>query len=265
MLKSLYTTATGMKAQQTMVDMIANNIANVNTAGFKKSQASFEDLLYVTIESPGLRQDSSGTSAPIGLQIGSGSRLAGTTKIYTPGTLEITERSLDIAIDGNGFFQVILPDGNTGYTRDGHFLINANGSIVNGAGHILQPQITIPPDVIQLNIDPQGRVTGATASSPDTTSTFGQIRLTNFMNPSGLLSVGTNIVRTTAASGQPTVDSNPGESGLGFLKQGFIERSNVQIVNELVNLIVAQRAYEVNSRAIQASDQMLSTATNIIR
>ncbi len=265
MLKSLYTTATGMKAQQTMVDMIANNIANVNTAGFKKSQASFEDLLYVTIESPGLRQDSTGTSAPIGLQIGSGSRLSGTTKIYTPGTLEITERSLDIAIDGNGFFQVVLPDGNTGYTRDGHFLINADGVIVNGAGHILQPQTTIPPDVLQLNIDPLGKITGNTAGSPDTTSVFGQIRLTNFMNPSGLLSVGTNIVRQTSASGAPTVDSNPGESGLGFLKQGFIERSNVQIVNELVNLIVAQRAYEVNSRAIQASDQMLSTATNIIR
>lgn len=265
MLRALHTAATGMQAQQINIDTIANNIANVNTAGFKKSQASFEDLLYVTIESPGLQQDQAGTSAPIGLQIGSGSRLSGTTKIYSPGTLEITERPLDVAIDGSGFFQVLLPDGNTGYTRDGHFLINADGVIVNGAGHILQPQISVPPDVLQLNIDPSGRVTGSTAGSPDTTSVFGEIRLTNFMNPSGLLSVGTNIVRQTSASGSPTVDSTPGENGLGFLKQGFIERSNVQIVNELVNLIVAQRAYEVNSRAIQASDQMLSTATNIVR
>jgi flagellar basal-body rod protein FlgG len=265
MLKSLYTTATGMKAQQTMVDLIANNIANVNTAGFKKSQASFEDLLYVTIQSPGLQQDQSGNSAPIGLQIGSGSRLSGTTKIYSPGTLEITERSLDVAIDGSGFFQVLLPDGNTGYTRDGHFLVNADGVIVNGAGHILQPEISLPPDVLELNIDPAGRVTGRTATTPDTTQQFGEIRLTNFMNPSGLLSTGTNILRQTDASGSPTIDGIPGENGLGSLTQGFIERSNVQIVNELVNLIVAQRAYEVNSRAIQASDQMLSTATSIVR
>ena len=265
MLKSLYTTATGMKAQQTMVDMIANNIANVNTAGFKKSQASFEDLLYVTIQSPGLQLDQAGSSAPTGLQIGSGSRLSGTTKIYSPGTLEITERTLDLAIDGNGFFQVLLPDGNIGYTRDGHFLVNADGRIVSSSGNILQPNIELPPDILELNVDPSGRVTGRTAGSPNTTSQFGQIRLTNFMNPSGLLATGTNIVRQTSASGPPTVDGAPGENGLGSVKQGFIERSNVQIVNELVNLIVAQRAYEVNSRAIQASDQMLSTATSIVR
>ncbi len=265
MLRSLYTTATGMKAQQTMVDMIANNIANVNTAGFKKSQASFEDLLYVTIESPGLQQNQGGTSAPIGLQIGSGSRLSGTTKIYSPGTLEITERTLDVAIDGHGFFQILLADGSTGYTRDGHFLVNSEGVIVTGGGNILQPQTSLPSDVLEINIDSSGRVTGRTAGSPDTTTQFGQIRLTNFLNPSGLLAVGSNVVRQTAASGPPTVDGTPGENGLGFTTQGFIERSNVQIVNELVNLIVAQRAYEVNSRAIQASDQMLSTATSIVR
>ena len=170
-----------------------------------------------------------------------------------------------MAIDGGGFFQVLLPDGNPAYTRDGHFLINAEGKIVTGAGHVLQPEITLPPDVLEINIDPSGQVTGRLASSPDTTQVFGEIRLTNFMNPSGLLSVGANVLRQTDASGTPTIDGTPGENGLGSLTQGFIERSNVQIVNELVNLIVAQRAYEVNSRAIQASDQMLSTATNIVR
>jgi flagellar basal-body rod protein FlgG len=205
MLKSLYTTATGMKAQQTMVDMIANNIANVNTAGFKKSQASFEDLFYVTLQSPGLARGAQDAAVPIGTQIGSGTRLNGTTKVFTTGTLEITDRDLDIAIDGQGFFAVTLPDGGTGYTRDGNFQVNADGKLVSGNGNILQPDITLP------NIN------------------------------------------------------TPGQAGAGLLKQGFIERSNVQIVNELVNLIVAQRAYEVNSRAIQASDQMLSTATNLSR
>src|SRR5262245_53420486 len=140
MLKSLYTTATGMKAQQTMVDIIANNIANVNTAGFKRSQASFEDLLYVTMQSPGLQRDGAGNPAPIGLQVGSGSRLSGTTKVFTPGTLEITDRNLDVAIDGEGFFSVLLPDGSTGYTRDGAFHLNADGKLVNGAGNILVPE-----------------------------------------------------------------------------------------------------------------------------
>jgi flagellar basal-body rod protein FlgG len=264
MLKSLYTTATGMKAQQTMVDIIANNIANVNTAGFKRSQASFEDLLYVTSQSPGLQRDGAGNPAPIGLQVGSGSRLSGTTKVFSPGTLEITDRNLDLAIDGEGFFSVLLPDGSTGYTRDGGFQLNADGKIVNGSGHILLPEITLPGDLLEINIDTEGRVTGRTAGNADTSSQFGQLTIHRFLNPSGMLAVGGNVVHQTEASGAPTT-GNPGQNGLGSLKQGFIERSNVQIVNELVNLIVAQRAYEVNSRAIQASDQMLSTATNITR
>lgn len=264
MLKSLYTTATGMKAQQTMVDMIANNIANVNTAGFKKSQASFEDLFYVTIQAPGLARGAGDSPVPIGTQIGSGTRLNGTTKVFTTGTLEITERNLDIAIDGEGFFGVLLPDGSTGYTRDGGFQLNADGKIVSGNGNILIPEITVPSDTLEISIDPEGRVSGRTAGSPDTATSFGQLTIHRFVNPSGMLAVGANVVRPTEASGAP-ITSTPGSSGLGLLKQGFVERSNVQIVNELVNLIVAQRAYEVNSRAIQASDQMLSTATNLSR
>jgi flagellar basal-body rod protein FlgG len=263
MLKSLYTTATGMKAQQTMVDMIANNIANVNTAGFKKSQASFEDLFYVTLQSPGLARGAGG-AVPIGTQIGSGTRLNGTTKVFTTGTLEITERNLDVAIDGDGFFAVTLPDGNTGYTRDGGFHLNADGKIVTGSGNVLQPEITVPSDALEIAIDPEGRVNVRTAGSPDVSTLLGQVTLHRFVNPSGMLAVGANVLRPTEASGQP-ITNNPGQTGLGLLKQGFVERSNVQIVNELVNLIVAQRAYEVNSRAIQASDQMLSTATNLSR
>ncbi|MCC6672537.1 MAG: flagellar basal-body rod protein FlgG [Planctomycetes bacterium] len=264
MLKSLYTTATGMKTQQTMVDTIANNIANVNTAGFKKSQASFEDLLYVTPKAPGLEQNANGTASPIGIQIGSGSRLSGTTKIYTPGTLEPTQRSMDLAIDGDGFFVVQLADGSEGYTRDGHLLVNADGRLVSSQGYTLVPEITLPQDLLTLFIDREGRVSGTTAANPNTTQPFGQLQLVKFINPSGLLSTGGNVLRRTDASGAP-VQGNAGSLGLGYLSQGFLERSNVDIVNELVGLIVAQRAYEVNSRAIQASDQMLSVATQIVR
>ena len=261
MLKSLYTTATGMQAQQTMVDMIANNIANVNTAGFKKSQASFEDLLYVNLQAPGGNETS---QLPTGTQIGSGTRLSATTKVYSAGTLDNTGNRYDVAVDGDGFFSVTLPDGNLAYTRDGSFRLNRDGQLVSGQGLVLKPEITVPSDLLELRIDPEGRVLATSASSPDTASELGVIQLHRFVNPSGLLSVGGNLLRPTDASGAP-ITGNPGQQGLGTLKQGFIEKSNVQIVNELVNLIVAQRAYEVNSRAIQASDQMLSTATNIIR
>ncbi|MBK8979971.1 MAG: flagellar basal-body rod protein FlgG [Planctomycetes bacterium] len=265
MLKSLYTSATGMKAQQIMVDTIANNIANVNTAGFKRTQATFEDLLYVTYKAPGLERDARETPSPIGIQVGSGAKLSGTTRIYTPGVLEVTNRQLDIAIDGDGFLQVVLPDGTTGYTRDGHLHINADGKLVTSSGYVVWPEIPLPRDVQDINVDAEGRVTGrVTGTAADTTRDFGQLELAKFINPSGLQAVGGNVMKLTDAAGQPILD-NPGQQGIGFLKQGFIERSNVEIVNELVNLIVAQRAYEVNSRSIQASDQMLSSATSIVR
>ena len=263
MLKSLYTAATGMKSQQTMVDTISNNIANVNTAGFKRTQVSFEDLLYLTVQAPGLALDASGTASPIGIQVGSGSRVSGTTRIYTPGVLEGTSRNLDIAIEQDGFFQVLLPDGSTGYTRDGQFNINADGKLVTGSGYVLQPEVTLTPDVNEVSIDAEGRVTVSTQGNPTPTQVT-TIQLAKFINPSGLLSAGGNIQIETAASGAP-ITGNAGTNGLGTLKQGFVERSNVEIVNELVSLIVAQRAYEVNSRAIKTSDQMLSTATNIVR
>ncbi|MEO0481381.1 MAG: flagellar basal-body rod protein FlgG [Planctomycetota bacterium] len=265
MIKSLYTSATGMKAQQVMVDTIANNVANVNTAGFKRSQVTFEDLLYVTERSPGLERNQRGSASPIGLEIGSGARLSGTTRIYTPGTLEVTSRSLDIAIDGDGFLRVELPDGEIGYSRDGHLQINADGRLVTSSGYVVQPAQTFPNDVEFINIDSQGRVTGRIAgSNADDVQDFQTIELARFVNPSGLLAEGGNVFRATAASGREIIDQ-PGQNGLGTLRQGFLERSNVEIVNELVNLIVAQRAYEVNSRSIQASDQMLSNATQILR
>ena len=263
MLKSLYTTATGMKAQQTMVDTIAHNIANVNTAGFKKSQVSFEDLLYVTLEAPGLN-NVGGAPTPVGLQVGSGSRLAATTKIYSPGVLEGTGRNLDVAIDGAGFLEVKLPDGSSGFTRDGQLQVNADGKLVTQSGLIIQPEISIPQDLLDLSISPEGLVSGRTGSSPDTTSQFGQIQLSRFINPSGLLSEGGNVNRETPASGS-VIAGSPGDAGFGTMRQAFLERSNVEIVNELVNLIVAQRAYEVNSKAIQSSDQMLQVATNVLR
>ncbi|MFN9755336.1 MAG: flagellar basal-body rod protein FlgG, partial [Planctomycetota bacterium] len=233
MLKSLYTTATGMRAQQTMVDMIANNIANVNTTGFKKSQASFEDLLYVTQQSPGLARGTGTDALPIGVQIGSGTRLNGTTKIYSSGTLEGTERSLDVAIDGDGFFAVLMPDGTTAYTRNGNFQVNATGKLVTSNGNVLVPEITLPQDVLDVSIDPEGRVNVRTAGSPEQTQQLGQLQLHRFVNPSGLLALGANVMRPTEASGQP-ITGQPGQLGLGMLRSGFLERSNVQIVNELV-------------------------------
>jgi flagellar basal-body rod protein FlgG len=263
MLKALYTSATGMKAQQTMVDTIANNIANVNTAGFKKSQANFEDLLYVTLQAPGLQRQGQ-EAAPIGNQVGSGARLSSTAKIHSQGTLEITNRQLDIAIDGPGLFQIQLADGSLGYTRDSTFNVNANGQVVTAAGAILQPNITLPQDTLEIQIDPTGNVAVRTASAPDTSTQVGQILLARFVNPSGLLALGGNQLRATDASGAPIV-APPGTNGTGQLQQGFIERSNVEIVNELVNLIVAQRAYEVNSRTIRTSDQMLQQVSSIVR
>jgi flagellar basal-body rod protein FlgG len=233
-----------LTALDTRIQVILDNLANVNTLGFKRSVVQFASLPPKTLVSPGRLEDAGGTSAPMRSQVGRGTQVLTTTKIYSPGTLDFTERSLDLAIDGKGFFQVRLPDGNTGYTRAGHFLINADGSIVNSVGHILEPQITIPPDVLHLNVNPQGQVTGTTAGSPDTTSFFGRIRLTRFMNPAGLLSIGTNIVRQTSASGAPTVDSVPGSNGLGTLLQGCLERSNVDMSRELIDLFEARRQYD---------------------
>ena len=263
MIKSLYTAATGMKAQQTFVDAISNNIANVNTNGFKRSQPTFQDLLYVTLRAPGIG-GASGQPSPIGIQIGSGTRLAGTTINFSKGVLEGTNRSLDVAITGEGFFAVTQPDGTTAFTRDGHLVLDANGRLVTVDGYALQPEITIPQSAIAIGIGSNGEVTITTADAPDTTTPLGTLQLSRFINASGLDKIGNNLYRQSAASGQ-SIDGSPGDLGFGTLQQSFLERSNVEVVNELVSLIVAQRAYEVNSRAIRASDEMLTQASAIVR
>ncbi|MEZ5989377.1 MAG: flagellar basal-body rod protein FlgG [Planctomycetota bacterium] len=265
MIKSLYTAATGMKAQQSYVDAVSNNLANVNTNGFKRSQPTFQDLLYVTMKAPGIDQ-AAGVPNPVGIQLGSGVKLSGTTVNFQPGVLEATGRKLDVAITGDGFFQILLPDGSTGYTRDGHFQVDGDGRLVTSAGNPLLPNVQIPQDTLEIGIAPDGTIKVTTSTSPDTAQTLAQLQLARFVNPAGLMARGQNYFIPTDASGQAIV-GNPGQkgSGLGQLLQSHLERSNVEVVSELVNLIVAQRAYEVNSRAIRASDDMLTQASSILR
>jgi len=263
MLKSLYTSATGMKAQQIYVDTISNNLANVNTTGFKRNTVSFQDLLYVTLKQPGL-ETVAGRANPIGLQLGSGSRLVGSPKVHTQGVLEGTNNKFDVAIEGDGFFQVTLPNATTAYTRDGSFVVDGEGHLVTTSGLRLAPDITIPADALETTIGKDGQVFVTTAAAPETPTLVGQIQLARFINPSGLDSEGGNIFIKTPASGEP-INDNPGNNGVGYLIQNFLERSNVEVVNELVALIVAQRAYEVNSKAIRTSDEMLSQVNSIVR
>jgi len=263
MIKAMYTSATGMKVQQTNVDVIANNLANVNTTGFKRQQVEFQDLLYLTLNKPGT-STSQGLPAPNGTQIGGGARLTAVSKLFTMGNLEETKDPLHLAIEGDGFFEVQLPDGSRAFTRDGSFAIDANGVLVTAEGFALQPQISFPQDTTGIRVGVDGTVSVVTASNPNSAQELAQLNLTRFVNPSGLENLGSNLLIETAASGTPNL-ATPGTNGLGGIRQGFLERSNVEVVNELVNLITAQRAYEVNSRVIRTSDNMLSTANQIIR
>lgn len=263
MFKSLYTSATGMRAQQLNVDVIANNLANINTTGFKKSQCSFEDLLYIITTAPGA-VSAEGYEIPTGVQIGSGSRLVATEKIFTPGVLEPTGNMLDVAVEGDGFFKILMPDGSYAYTRDGSFKLSRDGSLVTSQGYLLDGIGTLDPDTLSVSIGKDGTVTSVTASSPETSKNLGQIMLTRFPNPSGLTSLGGNLFKESATSGT-SLEVTPGEEGSGTMMQGFLERSNVDVVQELVNLIIAQRAYEVNSRAIRTGDDMLSIANRLTR
>jgi flagellar basal-body rod protein FlgG len=263
MIKALFTSATGMNAQQTLVDNTSNNLANVNTNGFKKSQVDFQDLIYITERAAGA-DSAQGLQNPTPLQIGSGVRVAGTTKQFSVGTLANTGRNLDVAIEGNGFFQVTLPDGSTRYTRDGSFKLNSTGNLVNSDGFLIQPQVTIPPDATAVNVGADGTVSVITAGAPNAPSQVGRIQLVRFVNPAGLSSEGRNLFGETAASGSP-LTSTAGQEGAGFLQQGFLERSNVDVVQELVNLILAQRAYEFNTRAVRTADEMLSNTNNLTR
>ncbi|MCA9323336.1 MAG: flagellar basal-body rod protein FlgG [Planctomycetes bacterium] len=254
MIKALFTAATGMRAQQTRIDVIANNLANVNTTGFKKSQANFEDLLYSNL-------GDAGNNRPSSIQVGAGSRLVSTSKVFAPGNLEETGRSLDMVITGNGFFQLTDIGGGTVYTRDGNFHVDSNGDVVSAEGLRLQPAFNVPEGAT-VAVSGDGTVTARVGDQA--TTTVGQLTLANFPNPSGLDSIGGNLYRETAASGAATTGT-PGSNGIGGMVQGFLERSNVEVVNELVNLIVSQRAYETNSKAISSADEMLTTVNQILR
>ena len=261
MLRAFSTAATGMSAQQMLVDVIANNLANINTTGFKRSQINFQDLLYVKMSQAGA-EVASGINSPSGLEIGSGVRAASTVKVFTSGELENTGRPLDVAITGDGFLQVTLPSGETRYTRDGALQVNANGQLVTTTGYSIEPAITIPSDATAIDIGKDGTV-NVTASG-GTQSVVGTLQLARFPNPTGLTNEGDNLFAQTDASGT-AVTGTAGQNGFGYIQSSMLEKSNVQMITELVNLITAERAYDINSRAIKAGDQMLQTATSIGR
>jgi flagellar basal-body rod protein FlgG len=254
MLRSLWISKTGMEAQQLQLDNISHNLANVATNGYKKSHAVFEDLIYQNLRQSG-SATSDQTQLPSGLQVGLGVRPVATARDFTQGSLQQTSNTLDVAISGNGFLQVTLPDGTTGYTRDGDMKMDANGQLVTNNGYPIQPGITIPPNAQSISIGTDGTVSVTLPGTP-TPSTLGQLQLANFANPGGLDPKGGNLYAETAASGSPAA-AVPGTNGLGTLRQGFVETSNVNVVEELVSMISTQRAYELNSKAIQTSDQML--------
>ncbi|MGQ9632109.1 MAG: flagellar basal-body rod protein FlgG [bacterium] len=260
MQRGLYTAASGMRAQQLNIDTIANNLSNVNTTGFKQSRVEFQDLLYQTLKAAGAPIGGGG-QVPTGIQVGHGTRPGATQKIFLQGSFQNTGNPLDVAIEGHGFFQVILPDGTTAYTRDGSFKIDSTGRLVTSDGFFLEPEITIPSDAIDISISPGGVVSVTIAGTPEE---IGQLQLARFINPAGLSSLGKNLYRQTQASGDPIID-NPGQSNLGLLEQGFLEMSNVQVVDEMVNMITAHKAYDVNSKSIQTVDSMLATAINLKR
>lgn len=260
MIKSLNTAATGMIAQQSNMDTIANNIANVSTTGFKKGRAEFEDLIYHNLKDPGQATGEQSVS-PTGVQTGLGVRTAAVQKDFSQGQVQITKNPLDLNIEGNGFFQVRTPDGEIAYTRDGSFKKDASGKIVDKNGNFLVPDITIPETAISVEITPAGEVR-CLMKENDAATTVGQIDIANFVNPAGLKNMGKNLYTSTAASGQAAT-YRPGSVGTGFLSQGELEASNVNIVDEMVNMITAQRAYETNSKVIQTADQMLQTAVSV--
>ena len=260
MIRSLWISKTGLDAQQTQMDVIANNLANVSTNGFKRSRAVFEDLLYQNIRQPGA-QTSQQTQLPSGLQLGTGVRLVATERIFTQGNLQQTSNDKDVAIQGAGFFQVLLPDGTTAYTRDGSFQVDSQGQLVTASGFPVQPSITIPAGSQAMTVARDGTVSVIPAGSANATQ-VGTLQLATFINPAGLLGKGENLFVETGASGNATVNT-PGTNSTGILSQGYVETSNVNVVEELVNMIQTQRAYEINSKAITTSDQMLQKLTQM--
>lgn len=262
MIRSLWTAATGMEAQQINIDVISNNLANVNTTGFKKSRVEFEDLLYQTIRPAGTAE-AQGAQSPTGIQVGLGTRYSATQKIFTPGDQQQTDNPLDLSIEGDGFFQVLMPNGSAAYTRDGAFKLDSTGRMVTSDGYLLDPAITIPADAHDIAIGSDGTVSYMLPGQTSVQSA-GQITISKFPNPAGLSNCGHNVMTPTDASGE-AIPGTAGQSGLGSLSHGFLEMSNVKVVEEMVNMIVAQRAYEVNAKAIQTSDDMLSIANGLRR
>lgn len=260
MIRSLWIAKTGLDAQQFNVDVISNNLANVTTTGFKRQNPVFEDLLYQMVRQPGA-QSSQLTQVPSGLQLGAGVRPVATARVFTQGSLQQTGNNFDIAINGQGFFQILLPDGTTAYTRDGSFQLDNQGNVVNSSGYLLQPSITIPPNTVSVTVGNDGTVTALVSGSTNPTQ-VGTIQLANFVNVGGLQARGENQFLETASSGAPQVNQ-PGTNALGTTNQGFLENSNVSVTEELVNLITAQRAFEINSRSVQTSDQMLRKLTEL--
>jgi len=260
MIRSLWIAKTGLDAQQTQLDVVSNNLANVSTSGFKRSRAVFEDLLYQTLRQPGA-QSSQQTQLPTGLQLGTGVRSVATERVFTQGNLQQSGNSLDVAINGQGFFQVQLPDGTTAYSRDGSLHMDSQGQLVTSGGYPLQPAITIPSNGQTITIGRDGTVSVVQSGQPAPTQ-VGALQLANFLNPAGLQARGENLYIETAASGAPTTNA-PGANGLGTIQQGYIETSNVNVVEELVNMIQTQRAYEINSKAVQTSDQMLQRLSQL--
>jgi flagellar basal-body rod protein FlgG len=262
MYKALFTAASGMSSQQKYIDTIANNLANVNTNGFKASSINFQDLLYES-ETPAGTESTEGSQMPTGLEIGSGVRAVSTTKIFRQGEMEQTGNPLDIAIQGDGFFRITLPDGTTGYTRDGNFGMDGQHRIVRNDGLLLADSITLPSDQRQITVGTDGGVYTINGVDSDQTKA-GSIQLAVFANPAGLQSCGNNIYKETAASGAPVL-STPGQDGIGDLRQKFLERSNVDTVTELVHLITAQRAYEISTKAVTIADKILQQSNNLVR
>jgi len=258
MLASLYVSKTGLSAQDKQLSTISNNLANASTIGFKRDRAIFEDLLYQNQRQPGA-QETQETQLPSGLQLGTGTRVVATQKEFTEGNLQVTEQTLDVAIDGRGFLQVLQPDGTIAYTRNGQLQINGEGQLVNADGYILEPAITVPEGVNKITIGTNGSVNAFSPGAADPQQ-LGDITLADFINPSGLQAIGGNLFVETVASGNPT-QGTPSENGMGALKQGMLESSNVDIVEEMVNMITTQRAYEMNSKVVATADQMLQFIT----
>ena len=255
---ALYVSKTGLAAQDMQLTTVANNLSNSSTVGFKRDRAVFEDLLYQIQRQPGA-QTTEDTQLPSGLQLGTGVRVVGTQKQFTAGSLQITSQSLDLAIDGRGFLQILQPDGTVSYTRDGQMHLNGDGELVNASGLRLQPSITVPDGVENLTIGTDGTVSAHIRGEP-APQVLGSIQVVDFVNPGGLQAIGGNVFLETASSGDP-ISGVPGENGLGQLKQGMLENSNVDIVEEMVNMITTQRAYEMNSKILSTADQMLQYVT----